>query len=254
MNSLTKQFAWLLNLILAASPMLAQSQWSKVPALPQACYRGQDTFERDAQALKTQLESDIERQKTINRGIMDQVFKADPATLQQRMMAAVQKNPEKSQEIIQAMQSLGTPASQGSATEAGTEGADFHARKTRARDEYIEESKKVLGRSYAAAVAAPAQTRNTAWGEYNRQYETVTCERWFRKQIPDLLTEYRTYLVEQRIPKQQAGDAKPVPMLEMLGVSAKEFRSVAEMRGVVDYLGLALDLYTMRSNTPGPPN
>ena len=59
--------------------------------------------------------------------------------------------------------------------------------------------------------------------------------------------------MEQQIPKQKAGDLKPVPMFEMLGVSAKEFRSVAEMKGVVDYLQLALDLYTLRSDAPGPP-
>ena len=254
MISLTKQFAWALNLILVAGPLLAQSPWSKVPALPQACYRGQDSFERDVEALKSQLQGDIEKQETINQGIQDQVFKADPATLQQRMMAAVQKNPEKSQEIMQAMQSLGAPSSQGAATEMGAEESDFQARKTKAMEDYIEESKKVLGPSYARAVEAPPQTRNAAWGEYNRQYETVMCERWFKKQIPDLLTAYRAYLVEQRIPKQKAGHAKPVPMFEMLGVSAKEFRSVAEMQGVVDYLRLAFDLYTMRSNAPGPPN
>jgi len=39
-------------------------------------------------------------------------------------------------------------------------------------------------------------------------------------------------------------------MPEMLGVSTKEFRPVAEMRGVLDYLKVATELYGLREGGP----
>jgi hypothetical protein len=245
-----------LTLILFGVPLAAQGAWTKAPPVPQACYRSGDTFEADAEKVRTDLEAQIERQQAINRGITERMMSMDPATLQQRMMAAVQKNPAQAQEIMQAMQGPGFQQSQAAPTEADAGESDFRARKARLGADYQAESNKALGPSYARAVEANPQTRDAAWAEYNRLYETVVCPRWFRQQIPELLASYRSYLEKQRIPRQTEGERKPLPMYEMLGVSTREFRPIAEMQGEVDYLRYASDLFVMRpvARSPNTPN
>ena len=112
--------------LLAGTPLAAQSAWTKAPALPRACYRTQDTFEADVEKAKTSLQAGLETQEQTNKRLLDQVFNMDPATLNQRMMAVIQKDPAKAPEIMQAMQSLGTPAGQGAVRAAETEGGGVY--------------------------------------------------------------------------------------------------------------------------------
>jgi hypothetical protein len=240
--------------LLFGSPLSAQSAWTKVPPLPRACYSGRDTFEADAEKVRTELDAAIEAQEQVNRGLLDQVFKMDPATLQQRMMAAMQKNPERTQEIIQATQSFAAGSAQHTAVMAAeAEEGEFKDGKAKLTTEYRAAWIAVLGPINQRASEAPVQSRATAWAEFNRQYETVVCPRWFGKQVPDLLASYRAYLVERRIPKRAEAEATHVTSLEMFGVSTKAFRPIAEMRAVVDYVRFASDLFGQRERTPGPP-
>ena len=251
--SRTMTFSVLLCLppLLFGPPLSAQGAWSKVPPLPKACYSGQDTFSDDAGKARTELEAEIEKQEQINKGIRDQVFQMDQATLQQRMMAAVQKDPARSQEIMQAMQSMGSPQGQSAGTGTAPEGNDFHARKAKLMEEYQAESNKVLGPSHARALEANSEgPRVAAWAEYNRQYETVVCPRWFRTQASELMASYRTYLVEQRIPPLAEAERTSMRMPELLGVSTREFRPVAELKAVVDYLRSASAVFGQREREP----
>ena len=76
------------------------------------------------------------------------------------------------------------------------------------------------------------------------------CPKWFAKEAPALLASYRTHLVEQRIPKLFAAEVEATRMPEMFGVSTKEFRPIAEIRGVVDYLRFATELFGLRESEP----
>ncbi len=222
--------------LLFSPSMLAQSPWTKVPALPQACYRTQDTFERDVEKAKAELEAAIEKQEQINRSLVDQVFKMDPATLSQRMMAA---GPARAQEIMQAMASMGADA-QGAATAAEAEEEEFKFRKEKLAEDFMVET-RALGPIDATSAASYAQ--------YNRKYETVLCPKWFGKEIPELLASYRAYL-DKRIPKRAEAQMSTTRMFELFQVPAKEFRPVAELQGVVDYLRFASDLYLHRTVKP----
>lgn len=233
---------------LFASPLAAQSAWTKAPPLPRACYRLQDTFESDVEKVRTELEAAIERQKEINRGLGEQLMNMDPATLNQRMMAAMQRDPAKAQEIMQAMQSLGTEQAQDSVLAAEAEEGDFKARKAKLEADYRAEWEAVLRPSHQRIFDENSSNEDRAAGltEYNRQYETVLCPRWFGKQVPDLVASYRAYLVEQRIPGRAEAEAAPLAMFEMFGVSTKDFRPIAELQAVVDYLRFASDLFLLR--------
>ena len=239
--------------LLFGSPLSAQSAWSKVPPSPNACYSGQDNFSDLVEKARVEVEAEIEKQEAINKGILDQVFKLDPATLQQRMMAAVQKDPARSQEIMQAIQSMGAPPGQSAATSTASGDNDFHARKATLMKEYLAESNKVLGPSHARALEANTEgPRMAAWAEYNRQYETVVCPRWFRTQANELMASYKAYLVEKRIPPVAEAERTSMRMPELLGASTREFRPVAELKAVRDYLGFASEVFAQREREPRP--
>jgi hypothetical protein len=239
--------------LLAGTPLAAQSAWTKAPALPRACYRTQDTFEADVEKAKTSLQAGLETQEQTNKRLLDQVFNMDPATLNQRMMAVIQKDPAKAPEIMQAMQSLGTPEGQGAVRAAETEGGEFEAKKKKLMDDYQAHTKAVLGPIAQRAGDIENRTeaqRVAAFAELNRQYETVVCPSWFGKQIPDLLASYRTYLVEQRIPARAEAEKTGARMFELFEIPAKDFRPIAEDKGVLDYVRFASDLFLLREVEP----
>lgn len=236
----------LLSSLLFVAPLAAQSAWTKAPPPPTACYSREDTFLRDAEAARTELEAEIERQEQTNKGIMDQVAKMDQATLQQRMMAAVQRDPARSGEILQALQSPAGP--QGRPAVAANGEDEFRARKAKLEADYRAESNRVWGPLMSAA-RNNAETR-AALVEFSRQYQTVLCPRWFRDEATRLAAAYRAYLTEQRIPPVAEAERTSMRMPELLGVSTREFRPVAEMKAVVDYLRFVSDLFVHREPEP----
>ena len=242
-----------LSALLVGAPLAAQSHWTTAPALPRACYRAQDTFEADVEKARTSLEEGLETQEQINKKLVDQVFNMDPAALNQRMMAVIQKDPAKAPEIMQAMQSLGTQEGQTAVKSAETEGGEFQAKKQKLIADYNADVKVVLGPIAQRAGDIENRTeaqRVAAFAELNRQYETVVCPRWFGKQIRDLLASYRTYLVEQRIPARAEAENTGARMFELFEIPATDFRPVAEQKGVLDYVRFASDLFLLRSVEP----
>src|SRR5574341_431147 len=248
--------------LLVGSPVTAQSAWTKAPPLPRACYSGQDPFHSEAAAVMSELEAAIGKQDLINRGLADQVLNMDPATLQQRMMAAMQKNPARAQEIMEAFASIGTGHGQGQAdamaAEAQAAAGEFEAKKTKLIADYKADKVRVM--SLYGGRPAPAReqavtgnlgpTDPAVLAENNEKYRTVLCPKWFAKEVPALLASYRTYLVEQRIPWLTAAEEKATRMAELFGVSTKDFRPIAEMQAVVDYLRLATELFGLRESEP----
>ena len=86
--------------LLASSPLVGQSAWTKAPALPTACYSELDAH---GAALETAMqEMDVARAKRseANQALVKQIF-ANPATLQQGLMSAMQKDPAKAMQFMQ---------------------------------------------------------------------------------------------------------------------------------------------------------
>lgn len=238
----------LLSSLLFVTPLAAQSAWTKAPPPPTACYSSQDTFGRDVDAARIELEAEIEKQERTNQGIMDQVARMDQATMQQRMMAAVQKDPARSAEILQALQSPAGPPGQPAAGGSAPGEDEFRARKAKLEAEYRAESNRIWGPLMSAA-ANNAETR-AALAEFSRQYQSVLCPRWFRDEATRLAAAYRAYLIEQRVPPVAHAERTSMRMPELLGVSTSEFRPVAEMKAVADYLRFVSELFGMREREP----
>ena len=243
-----------LSTLLISPPLSAQSAWTKAPPLPKGCYRGQglDTFDADVEKARTSLEADIETQEQINKRLRDQVFNMDPATLNQRMMAVMQKDPARAPEIMQAMQSMGTQQGQAPVTAAETERSDFDAKKKKLMADYDADWRAVLTPSFQRVhdETGTTATRAAAKAEYNRQYETVVCPRWFGKQVPDLLASYRTFLVERQIPARAEAEKTSARMFELFEIPANDYRPLAEQKAVLDYVRFATDLFLARFVEP----
>ena len=116
-----------LFLLLAAAPLAAQDPWASVPALPTACYAKEDEFGAALGKVRDALQETIAQRKQSNPSLKR--LMADPATFQQRLLAAMQKDPAKAAQLMDAIQQFGAAESQASATVAWEKQADFAARR-----------------------------------------------------------------------------------------------------------------------------
>ena len=90
------------------------------------------------------------------------------------------------------------------------------------------------------------------WIEYNEEYGTVLCAKWFKRETPALLAEYKQFLLSDFIPKRLEAEASERKLLETFAVPTMEFRSVATLRAV-PYLDFASGLYSYRQSAPNMP-
>lgn len=163
-----------LTTLLCGAPLSAQSAWTKAPALPRACYAGQDTFSADAEKATTALQSSIEAQEQTNRALLDQVLNTDPAVLNQKMLEAVQKDPAKAQEIMQAVPPISrNSAGSGRRDGSGDGGGGFQTRKKKLMADYDADSKAVLGPSHQQARDYEGRTAQQAEKTGARMYDVL---------------------------------------------------------------------------------
>lgn len=240
--------------LLASSPVVAQSAWTKAPALPTACYGEQDSHGAALENAMKEMDAARAKLSAANRALVKQIF-ANPATLQQGLMSAMQKNPAKAQEIMNFMQSQGAGLSQAAVGEASQKASAFDEKKTKLKAAYQAEKDALLGPIYKRIMQHTTELGGTAADdaivkagriEYNTKYETIICARYFGKDIPALLAEYRAYQVNDIISKGIENEASISRMLELFGVPAGRYQSEAEMSGVVKYLQFAIELFALR--------
>lgn len=237
---------------LASSQAVAQNAWTKAPALPTACYGEQDSHGAALETAIKEMDAETAKLSAANQALVKQIF-ANPATLQQGLMSAMQKDPAKAKEIMTFMQTQGAGPSE--VGEAAQKKAALDEKKTKLKAAYQAEKDALLGPIYKRIKQHTTELGGTAaddaivkagWIEYNTQYETVLCARYFGKDIPALLAEYREYQVTDIIPKGVENEAATRRMLELFGVPAGRYQSVAETSGVVAYLNFAIDLFALR--------
>jgi hypothetical protein len=250
----------LLFLLLAAAPLAAQDPWASVPALPTACYAKEDDFGAALGKVRDALQETIGQRKQSNPSLKK--LMADPATFQQRLLAAMQKDPAKAAQLMDAIQQFGAAESQASAAVVGERQAGFEERRDKLAADYGAEKNAVMGPIHvrirqhsheSGGSAADEEVVRTGWIEYNRQYEKVLCPKWFGTKAPALLAEYKAYLVGEMIPKELELEAGIKQQLELFGVPVQEYRSVAALNGVAAYLDLALGLFGNRQSAASMP-
>ncbi len=243
--------------LLIASPLVAQDPWAKVPALPTACYTKDDELAQALGTVRDALQTTISERKQSNPSLRKLI--ADPATFQQRLLAAMQKDPAKAAEVMDSFQKFAAAESQASEAVVGEEQTRWVEKSTKLVADYGAEKGAVMDPIHgrirrhmheSGGSAADEEIVRTGWIEYNRQYEKVLCPKWFGTNAPALLAEYKAYLVAVMIPKELEVEAGIKQQLQLFGVPVQGYQSVAALNGVAAYLNFALGLFDSRQSGP----
>lgn len=243
------------------APPAAQNPWAKVPAFPTGCYSSRDDFATKIAAAQEALPPEIYRQEQINKELQDRVKNMDPAQVSSAMM----KNPQEMMKIMQENQALGTANQEtGQKDEEKRNRLDLELKDLVAR--YHSALDKARG-----PIDAKRKTLPLPSGEYagerwaiaenialtkkaNTEYEKL-CGEWWSASGPFLgwLKRYRDYLVQDHIPRQEKSDDIAMGTVRLMGASTASYRSTAAMKGVLDYMKRASEVFGAREAQPRVP-
>lgn len=253
----------------AQSP--AASPFAKAPALPTACYSGDDPFSDQVAAMTAATQADIDRQKAVNQQIEDEFNNIDPMVKAQKMQQWMMSNPQEAMKWAQAQQQLGA--------DTQTVGPEINAATMQ-----FEQEKQGLVSGYEAALkqaAAPADARMNAmnarlgpngcgvgdtecspepWvvAEYNAiqqlrdtGYQGVCATYWSATgQVPGYLKRYRDWLTTKWIPSWIKTDEARLSQYAIMNTPAASWKSTIPQETMLKYLEAARGLYAKRRSTP----
>jgi hypothetical protein len=212
---------------LAASPAAAPSLWTKVPALPTACYQSEDQWWDQTNAALAAVQQDHFKQNDINSAIQQKAtdaFSADPTAMSQRLQQQMMNDPQNAQKYMEQMMQQGQQA-------------QAEAPVQQEKEKQLEAESKTVMKQYQAALAkamAPAEARWTAlkkkmgipmdstgpgemgvpdwaWAEWHAILKdrdkayVANCARWWTATGPihACMKRYKDYLILERIPFEQ---------------------------------------------------
>jgi len=260
---------------LAAPPAAASDPWTKMPALPTACYTSQDQYFEQNEAALAAVQNDHYKQNDINSAIRQKFTdaqNADPMAMVQRMQQAMLDDPQNAQKYMEQMMQ------QGQAVQT-----ELPAQMERKRQ--IEAEGEAVIKQYQAALAkahGPGNARWTAlkkkmgiamdspgpgelgvpdwaWAEWAvilREWDQgyqANCAQWWSVTGPiqGFLKRYKTFLVQERIPYETKNFDDPwLQQYQMMGVSTAGYRTTTDYEAVEDYLKMARSLFGERRLRP----
>ncbi|MGQ0428633.1 MAG: hypothetical protein ACT4UQ_01685 [Gammaproteobacteria bacterium] len=264
---------------LAAPPPAAPGDpWAKVPALPTACYSGQDKWQDQSTAAFNVVQEAHNRQNDINDGIRQNAsdtFGNDPMAVAQRLQQEMMNDPQNAQKMMEQLIQRNEQAP----AEAAAKGE---------REQQIEAAGKSVQRQYEAALAkayGPGNARLDAlmkkhkpmagigdlWLRYGESGEpawvrpeahaimkewdkayVATCATWWSATGPihAYMKRYKDYLVQERIPFGKEGDKAKLEHYRQVGVATTAWRTTTDYEAVEDYLKMAQELFGQRETAP----
>lgn len=252
----------------------ATGPWGKVPAFPTACYvsQEQDKFHTKLEAALTAVQADHYKQNDINGKIREDAQNVDPMELTRRMQEYLMKDPQNAMKYMQEIQSLG-------------QGAQAQQQVTFEKEAQLETEEKALIQRYRTALEKSYAPGNARWDalkkklgiapdsrgpgesgvpdwawkewevilrEWDRAYQ-ATCAQWWIAAGPmhAHMKRYKDYLVQERIPHYQKHVDEPtLKNYQMMNVSSKGHKSVAEFVAVEDYIKRAGRIFSQRMDRP----
>jgi hypothetical protein len=258
--------------VLLAAVTTAQSAvdpWARTVSLPTVCYSSQDQFSAQSSAALETLAAEHSKQSDINEQIASQVRSVsdqDPMELARRMQENLMKDPQNAQKYMETMGATDPAAMQAAAQHAIDRKIQMDA-----------EEKNILASYKAALQAALAPPRakfmalrkrlgiKEGWGvgetapasvyaeydalkrEADRAYAAF-CPQWWgvKGSMQAFLKRYKDYLVKERIPYEEKGDAQRTANYAMVNTPAASYRSLATMDAVQAYMQLADRVYGNR--------
>ncbi|MCU0988626.1 MAG: hypothetical protein MUE63_03305 [Xanthomonadales bacterium] len=258
---MTKRPAILL-LFLVAPPVCAEpaaDPWAEVPALPTACYRGDDPFESRANAAAESMGARVAQQKEINQAIEQQYGQVDMSELQQRMMTFMMEHPDQAQRYLEAVQQGGqqvqelTPELAERSGQLETELREL----TAAYDAELRQAWDPIAAQQQALDASLAQTCNEGLlakaaaleAEKNRAYERLCAKWWPTGPLHDWLARYKQFKIEEAAHWVEYAETNKLNY-EVMGVAADQYRSTADLEAPIEYLNRAGQVFFKREHSP----
>jgi len=261
---------------LAATPAAAPAgPWTKVPALPTACYSNQDQWWDQNNAAIDTVNQAHYAQNDINEAIRQKFNDAQAANpmamaqaLQQKMMADPQNAQKYMEQIMQQGQQL--------QTEVPAQGQ---------RAQQFEAESKTVMKQYETALAhamGPADARWTAlkkkmgiamdspgpgeagvpdwawveWGVILRERDqayAANCAQWWSATGPihGYMKRYKDYLVQERIPYEKKITEEPaLEQYRTLGIPTTGWRTTTDFQAAADYMKMASTMFGERKGRP----
>lgn len=262
----------------AQTPAKSANPWAGVPALPTACYSGQDTWSEQATAAFDAVQQGRYRQDEINRAInqnAQDTQEADPMAVAQRMQQKMMEDPANAQKYMEQMLQQGQQLQ-----------AEIPERL--AKEQQIENDSKALVKQYEAALEkakGPGNARLAAlvkkynvepgsgdlWLRYGdpgepawvrpeahailRQWNeayAATCPQWWGAggQFHAYMKRYKDFLLLERIPYEKQFDVYKLDHYKTIGVSTAGWRTTTDYQAAEDYIKMAQSLFGSRETTP----
>jgi len=263
--------------VLVAATLYAQpatGPWAKVPAFPTACYVSQENekFHTKLDAALEAVQADHSQQNDINAKIRDSAKNVDPMELARRLQENMMKDPQGAMKYMQGIQDLG-------------QGYQAQQQVTFDKEAQLEAEEKALIQRYRTALEKSYAPGNARWDalkkklgiapdsrgpgesgvpdwawkewevilrEWDRAYQ-ATCAQWWNVAGPmhAHMKRYKDYLVQERIPHYQKHFDEPtLKNYQMMNVSSKGYKSVAEFAAVEDYIKRAGRIFSERMDRP----
>lgn len=262
----------------AQTPARPAGLWARVPALPTACYSGQDQWSAQSTAAFDALQQAHNEQNDINAAISQNAtdtFGQDPFAVAARMQQEMMNDPQNAQKKMEQMLQQ-------------NEQDRAEAPERLAKEQQIENESKALIKQYKTALGTamgPGNARlaalvkkykppegsgdlwlrygdpgEPAWVEPERlailkqwdQAYAATCPHWFGATGPfhAYLKRYKDFLVLERIPFEKKGDADKLEHYRQIGISTEGWRTTTDYDAVEDYIAMAQTLFSQREETP----
>ena len=251
--------ATLTALLAAASPLAAQTVWSSLPALPNACYTKGESFAADAERALASLQERLDRQEAINAAIQAQMTNLSMGEQQTRMIAFLQRDPVAGQRYMQNVSTAGTEV-QERTTALSSQRVVLNDRWNEARAKFEEERKPVWalhGKAQSAWHGEHGVPANPTLGrrlsaEHNTAYEAY-CNKWLRSPTSPLLSylaDLKTLLIEEEIPLGERMTESARLSYQVMSIPATGFRSTEPLKAAKEYLDAARKAFEPRLDEP----
>lgn len=248
-------FAFAVFVIPLAAGAAPADPWTLAPALPTACYRGQDKFFEQARTQVGKIQAEIERQRAINDEINGRAKAVDPQEQQSRMMAYMMEHPEDMQKVMEAMQSQGQTY-----TETALAASEEEIRQKQALDALAaryDAALKAATRPYYDKIAAlplcdgectsppsAIAEAKALYSQIDQEYVKLCGQWWKAGAFHTWFAGYRKLLVA-KIPQQEKIDALARATNAMLGITGN-YRSTEPLQEVEEYTELAIKIFGER--------
>ena len=255
----------------AAHAQAPAGPWTKVPALPTACYSGADGFADKVEAARTALAADAERQKGVNAQIEEQFNSIDPMEKAQRMQQWMMNNPQEAARVLGAQQQMGMQA-QADNPQLTAEHLKFSTEREDLKVKYAAALKQAQAPANAALDAlekrlsaagcgfgdtecslppGALEERDTLLRQRDAAYEANCATYWSATgPMQQYAKRYRTWMAEKWIANSQQTDDMMRSQFAMMDTPGAAWSSTSPQENVSRYLQEIGQLYAIRDDAP----